>query len=173
MQIITKLLIIFTCFNITLYAEAESTIEKDIYNLSLQIGADNYNWFPPIDITNDLKIEVFLKERILLLKNSTRTLAISRIGPGAQERPTPVGLFVVKRKLKRHFSGEIEGAAMPYSMFIGDNGIALHAGNYNNYSRGCIRLPFPFAQSLYGIIGLGLNVEVYRSVKSFVDINMD
>ncbi len=144
-----------------------------IDKLNQTIGVEGYNWIIPFDVDKNLSIHIFLLERILIVKNSNnKVLAISKIGPGSQETPTPTGEFTVTTKSKHHISREIEGAVMPFSIFIGNDGIALHAGDYNSFSNGCIRLPVYFAETIFELVDLNVKVKIYDSTKKIMANNL-
>ena len=46
---------------------------------------------------------------------------------------------------------------MPFSVWLTDDGVALHAGAVRGYpaSHGCVRAPYVFAQQLFQTVSLG------------------
>lgn len=59
---------------------------------------------------------------------------------GAPGHETPVGTFTVQWKDVDHVSGEVPGAAMPYSVFFDLEGRAFHGGSLETDSVGCVHL---------------------------------
>jgi len=86
----------------------------------------------------------------------------SPVSTGTASHPTPLGVFSIIQKNRHHRSNIYSGAPMPFMQRITWSGIALHAGNLPGYpaSHGCIRLPYPTAESLFGLTRLGVRVIV-------------
>ena len=86
----------------------------------------------------------------------------SRISSGQPGFDTPPGVFSILEKHVHHESNIYDGAPMPFMQRITWSGIALHAGNVPGYraSHGCIRLPYSFAKSLFGLTRTGARVVV-------------
>ena len=51
---------------------------------------------------------------------------------------------------------------MPFMQRVTNSGVAMHAGDLPGYpaSHGCIRLPYSFARSLFGITDVGARVII-------------
>jgi hypothetical protein len=67
----------------------------------------------------------------------------------------------LERKVK-HESNIYVGAQMPYMQRLTWSGIAMHAGDLPGYpaSGGCVRLPYEFAQKVYGVMHNGATVAI-------------
>ncbi len=89
-------------------------------------------------------------------------IAQSPISSGMAGHATPTGVFSIIQKNKWHTSNIYSGAEMPFMQRITWSGIALHAGVVPGYpaSHGCIRLPYAFAERLWGMTKLGARVIV-------------
>src|ERR1700716_4769315 len=74
------------------------------------------------------------------------------VSSGQKERETPAGIFSVIQKEAEHYSNLYEDAFMPHMKRITWSGIALHGGPLPGHaaSHGCIRLPYDFAERLFG-----------------------
>src|SRR5439155_19444061 len=74
------------------------------------------------------------------------------VSTGTKGRETPAGVFAVVDKEVDHRSNMYDDAWMPHMQRITWNGIALHGGPLPGYaaSHGCVRMPFGFAEKLYG-----------------------
>jgi L,D-transpeptidase catalytic domain len=96
--------------------------------------------------------------------NVTRgPVPISSGGPGEE---TPTGTFSVQWKDKNHTSQEFKDpkgnpAAMPYSVFFADGGVAFHGGSVRRASAGCVHLNDADAQVFYDTLQLGDEVQVH------------
>jgi hypothetical protein len=84
------------------------------------------------------------------------------VSSGQKGRETPAGIFSVIQKEAEHYSNLYDDAFMPHMQRITWSGIALHGGALPGYpaSHGCIRMPFDFAERLFGVTQLGLRVIV-------------
>jgi hypothetical protein len=86
------------------------------------------------------------------------------ISSGQRGYETPPGIYSVLQKEAEHYSNLYDDASMPFMQRITWSGIALHAGDLPGYpaSHGCVRLPYDFAERLYGLTKLGMRVIVAR-----------
>ncbi len=95
------------------------------------------------------------------------------VSTGVTERETPAGVFAVIEKERDHHSTMYDDAWMPHMQRITWNGIALHGGPLPGYaaSHGCIRMPYGFAERLYGKTRIGMRVIVAPNDPAPVDIS--
>ena len=97
------------------------------------------------------------------------------VSTGQKDYDTPVGFFSVLQKEAEHYSNRYDDASMPFMQRITWFGIALHAGALpgSPASHGCIRLPYGFAERLFGLTKIGMRVVIARSdeAPSFVSQN--
>lgn len=91
-------------------------------------------------------------------------IEVSPISTGMRGYSTPTGVFSILEKRRKHFSNLYDNAPMPFMQRLTWSGIALHVGKLPGYpaSHGCIRLPRPFAKSLYSMTKRGMHVVVTR-----------
>src|SRR5882672_1712844 len=84
------------------------------------------------------------------------------VSSGQKGRETPAGIFSVIQKVEEHYSNLYDDAFMPHMQRITWSGIALHGGVLPGRpaSHGCIRLPFDFAEQLFGATTKGMRVIV-------------
>jgi len=84
------------------------------------------------------------------------------VSSGQKGRETPAGIFSVIQKEAEHYSNLYDDAFMPHMQRITWSGIALHGGVLPGYpaSHGCIRMPYDFAERLFGTTKLGMRVIV-------------
>lgn len=89
-------------------------------------------------------------------------VARAPVSTGMRGHGTPQGVFSVIQKNKWHRSNIYSNAPMPFMQRITWSGVALHAGALPGYpaSHGCIRLPYAFAQQLWGMTKMGARVIV-------------
>ena len=85
---------------------------------------------------------------------------------GAEERSSPEGRFPILNK-QRHYHSRTYDAPMPASLFITNDGVALHGSEMSSRraSHGCIGLPVAFAEQLFDAAKVGDMVEITHSQK--------
>jgi hypothetical protein len=84
------------------------------------------------------------------------------VSSGTTGRETPSGVFSIVEKDKDHHSSLYDDAAMPHMERITWSGIALHGGPLPGYaaSHGCVRMPYGFAETLFGKTRIGMRVII-------------
>ena len=108
---------------------------------------------------------VALKEQRVTIYDADGPILRAPISSGQPGLETPVGVFSILQKEAEHYSNRYDDAAMPFMERITWSGIALHAGALPGHpaSHGCIRLPYGFAEKLFGLTKLGMRVVVTRN----------
>ncbi len=94
--------------------------------------------------------------------NRHGVVAQSPISSGRKGFETPEGVFSILERKEEHFSNLYDDASMPFMQRITWSGVAMHAGNLPGYaaSHGCIRLPYSFAERLFGLTKLNTRIVV-------------
>ena len=82
---------------------------------------------------------------------------------GADDKPTPLGLFPVTEKDADHVSN-LYGAPMPYMLRLTNDGVAIHGSNveFGSATNGCVGVPEEFAALLFGQVKLGDKVLIVK-----------
>lgn len=80
---------------------------------------------------------------------------------GADDKPTPLGVFPITQKKKDHISN-LYNAPMPYMLRLTSDGVAIHGSKVERDSatNGCIGVPTAFAKLLFAEAKLGDKVIV-------------
>lgn len=115
-----------------------------------------------------MKIVIVLDiQRIYVFQND-KLLGFSTISSGKKGKETPTGYFNILQKNIDHKSNLYSNAPMPYMQRLTWDGIALHGGHLPGYpaSHGCIRLPHPFAKSLFGATQMNQEVLVLQNIST-------
>jgi hypothetical protein len=122
-------------------------------------------WTPEAAPRGPLSIVVSIKGQRLYAHRNGIKVAVSTVSTGKKGHETPTGVFTVLEKDKDHVSNIYEDAEMPFMNRLTWSGIALHAGKLPGYpaSHGCVRLPYKFAELLYGITRIGTPVVIAGS----------
>jgi lipoprotein-anchoring transpeptidase ErfK/SrfK len=112
--------------------------------------------------TGPLVLVVSLNNQTVTVYDDGKQIAKSPISSGVAGHPTPTGVFSILEKNRYHYSNLYGGAPMPFMQRVTNSGVALHAGDLPGYpaSHGCIRLPYSFARSLFGITEIGARVII-------------
>ncbi len=108
------------------------------------------------DPVSDVLLLVSLKKQRIYVHDKQGLVAESPISSGRRGLDTPKGIFTILQKNKRHYSNLYAGAPMPNMQRITWSGVAMHGGPLPGYpaSHGCIRLPYSFAKTLFGITNM-------------------
>jgi L,D-transpeptidase catalytic domain len=95
------------------------------------------------------------------------------VSTGTKGRETPAGVFALVEKKVDHRSNMYDDAWMPHMQRITWNGIALHGGPLPGYaaSHGCVRMPFGFAEQLFGKTRIGMRVIIAPNDPAPVDFS--
>ncbi len=105
---------------------------------------------------SDVLVLVSLKKQRVYVHDKQGLVAESPISSGRRGLDTPKGIFTILQKNKQHYSNLYAGASMPNMQRITWSGVAMHGGPLPGYpaSHGCIRLPYSFAKTLFGITNM-------------------
>jgi L,D-transpeptidase catalytic domain len=109
-----------------------------------------------------LVLVISIGKQTVTVYDDNKVIAKSPISSGMSGHPTPTGIFSILEKNRYHYSNLYGGAPMPFMQRVTNSGVAMHAGDLPGYpaSHGCIRLPYRFAQSLFGITDVGARVII-------------
>lgn len=112
-----------------------------------------------------LKIVAVLDIQRMYVFQNDRLIGFTTISAGKKGKETPTGYFNILQKNIDHHSNLYSNAPMPYMQRLTWDGIALHGGHIPGYpaSHGCIRMPKPFAEKLYGVTRLDQEVVVLQN----------
>lgn len=108
-------------------------------------------------------VTVDLAARVLSVFRDGYEIGATAVIYGADEKPTPLGVFPVTQKDADHVSN-IYGAPMPYMLRMTNDGISIHGSEVDArfMTHGCVGVPTPFAKKLFGQVRLGDKVIVTR-----------
>lgn len=105
---------------------------------------------------------VSLRDQQIAVYDDKGLIMRAPVSSGQKGRETPAGIFSVLQKDAEHYSNLYDDAYMPHMQRLTWSGIALHGGALPGYpaSHGCIRMPYDFAERLFGVTKLGVRVFV-------------
>ena len=121
-----------------------------------------YLWDSEAPAAGAPRVVVSLDNQLAFLYRGDELVAVSTISSGKPGKDTPTGIFPIKEKKVMHHSRKYDNAPMPHMQRLDDYGIALHAGQIPGRpaSRGCVRLPAPFAAKLFRETKVGTTVLI-------------
>jgi hypothetical protein len=133
---------------------------KTIMPAELKPG--EYAWHPEFSPQGPVVLIVSLPEQLAYVYRNGVIIGASTVSTGKKGHETPTGVFTILQKHQDHYSNLYNDAPMPYMQRLTWSGVALHAGRLPGYpaSHGCVRMPYEFAQLLYGETKTGLTVIV-------------
>ncbi len=107
-------------------------------------------------------VVISLGKQRLTVFHGKKPIASSRISSGKSGHRTPMGVFTILQKRRKHYSNIYAGASMPNMQRLTWSGIAMHAGHVPGYpaSHGCIRLPYSFSKHLFSMTEMNGRVVV-------------
>lgn len=128
--------------------------------IALQPG--EYLWMPELAPRGPIVIVVSLPEQLAYVYRNGIRIGVSTVSTGRPGYETPTGIFSILQKHREHYSNLYDDAPMPFMQRLTWSGTALHAGSIPGHpaSHGCIRLPYAFAEKLFGITSHGMTVVV-------------
>ncbi|RZS45871.1 peptidoglycan transpeptidase precursor (ErfK-YbiS-YhnG family) [Variibacter gotjawalensis] len=105
---------------------------------------------------------VSIKSQQVTLYDADDWIVRAPVSTGTKGRETPAGVFALVEKKEDHRSNMYDDAHMPHMQRITWNGIAMHGGPLPGYaaSHGCVRLPFGFAERIFGKTRMGMRVII-------------
>jgi hypothetical protein len=115
---------------------------------------------------------VSLKNQQVTIYDADGWILRAPVSSGQKGRETPSGVFSVIQKDADHHSNLYDDASMPHMERITWSGIALHGGPLPGYaaSHGCVRMPYGFAERLFGETKLGMRVIIAPGDAAPIDI---
>jgi L,D-transpeptidase catalytic domain len=107
---------------------------------------------------------VALSEQQITVYGANGPMLRAPVSSGRPGYETPAGIYSVLQKEAEHYSNLYDDASMPFMQRMTWSGIALHAGVVPGHpaSHGCVRMPYTFAEQLFGLTKIGMRVVVVR-----------
>ncbi|WP_162841466.1 L,D-transpeptidase family protein [Salaquimonas pukyongi] len=142
-------------------AAKQAAGKSGLKELTVRSGEDESQANAPVLVT------VSIDNQQLRVYRGTDKLAASRVSSGKPGYDTPMGVFSILEKKRRHRSNIYSGAPMPYMQRLTWSGIALHQSNSVPSwpaSHGCVRLPGKFAKQLFNLTERGAHVLIAREM---------
>ena len=124
----------------------------------------NYAWNDKGVPAGKVTVWVDLRRQLVSVFRDGHEIGTAVILYGAPGLETPRGTFPILRKVADYHSRSYD-APMPHSLFITNDGVALHGSDvrYGRATHGCIGLPPEFARLLFDEAKVGDKVTVVIS----------
>ena len=109
----------------------------------------------------DMLVRVDLRAQTMAVFRGGHEIGTAVILYGAEEKPTPSGVYPILEKKEQHRSN-LYDAEMPYMLRLTYDGIAIHAADVRagRATHGCIGIPDAFARALFAVVTPGDRVAV-------------
>lgn len=120
-----------------------------------------YRWNEQGVPAGTLRIHIDKKAQLISVFRGPHEIGTAVVLYGINAKPTPKGRFPVLDKRRSYWSKTYD-AAMPYSLWLTGDGIAVHASDVRagRGTNGCIGLPEAFARKLFDRARKGTIVEI-------------
>ena len=137
---------------------------KSLLKVPAVMRHGDYVWHEEGIRTGKIAIWVDLRRQMISAFRGGHEIGTSVIVYGAEDRTSPEGRFPILNKQWQYHSRTYD-APMPASLFITNDGVALHGSPMSSRraSHGCIGLPVKFAEKLFNASAVGDIVEITRS----------
>jgi lipoprotein-anchoring transpeptidase ErfK/SrfK len=128
----------------------------------LALRPGDYRWAPSVPEAGETRVVVDLLTQLFYVYRGDSLVGVATISSGKKGRETPLGFWAVMNKKVKGFSRKYDNAPMPFMQMYDPKGIAFHAGQNPGYpaSHGCVRLPYKFAEKLFGMTKIGTKVII-------------
>ena len=146
-------------------ARAQGAIDRDIQsilNVRKRMHYGDFIWNDRNVPKGIVWVRVDLKSQIISVFRGGHEIGTAVIVYGADEKETPDGVFPVLAKIKDHKSATYDGAPMPYTLRLTQDGVAIHGSDvrWGRATHGCVGIPLPFAEKLFQQVGKGDQVLI-------------
>lgn len=141
----------------------EELVVKSILPINGPIKYGEWHWNTDKAPANGkIVMTVDLQARVISVFKGGHEIGAAAVLLGTDEHPTPLGTFPIKYKMRHNVSEKYDNAPMPYSMFLTDDGVALHGSDVQNgyASHGCVGMPDDFAAKVFAIAKKGDKVII-------------
>lgn len=143
-------------------ADPDAYVVRRILRIDGPFRHGDYRWDETGVPAGRIVITVDLAAQMLSVFRDGYEIGAAPIIYGADEKPTPLGVFNISQKSADHVSN-LYDAPMPYMMRLTNDGISIHgsaAMRPDAATHGCVGLPIAFARKLFGVVTLGDRVIV-------------
>ncbi|WP_294203881.1 L,D-transpeptidase family protein [uncultured Sphingomonas sp.] len=136
-------------------------VVRRILDLKKPLSHGDYVWDESGAPDGPVVITVDLAAQVVSIFRDGYEIGTAAIIYGADNMPTPLGVFPILQKDADHMSN-LYDAPMPYMLRLTNDGVAIHASDvrYGNATHGCVGVPTGFARKLFAATRIGDRVIV-------------
>jgi lipoprotein-anchoring transpeptidase ErfK/SrfK len=140
-----------------------SYVVKRILTVKSPFVHGDYYWDEAGVPDGPVVVTVDLQAQVLSIFRGGYEIGTAVMVYGADEKPTPLGVFAISQKDATHVSN-LYNAPMPYMLRLTNDGISIHGSQVGAdlATHGCVGVPKAFAKLLFGAVKLGDRVIVSR-----------
>ncbi|TXC74472.1 L,D-transpeptidase family protein [Sphingorhabdus soli] len=143
-------------------AASDSYVVKRVLQIDGPFRHGDYVWDDEGVPPGQIVITVDLKAETLSVFQGGYEIGAAVILFGADEKPTPTGVYPITQKDADHVSNLYNSAPMPYMLRMTNDGISIHGSevDWGYATHGCIGVPVAFAKKMFGVAKLGDKIIV-------------
>ncbi|MDE2403805.1 MAG: L,D-transpeptidase family protein [Sphingomonadales bacterium] len=143
---------------------------RSVFEIGRQMGFGDFVWDDSGVPPGPAWVRVDLDRQLLSVFRGGHEIGTAVILFGANDKPTPRGLFPVLEKARAHHS-RVYDADMPFMLRLTADGVALHASAVRRAAatHGCIGTPPAFARRLFELLQPGDPVTIVGSAAEGAD----
>lgn len=134
---------------------------KSVLKVDSPLRYGQYVWNEQNVPAGPVWIRADLKQQTVSIFRGGHEIGVAIILYGADEMPTPVAALSILAKSEKHHSRRYN-APMPYSLWLTNDGVAIHGSNvrWGAATHGCLGVPIDFARRLFQAAKVGDRVDV-------------
>ena len=138
---------------------------KSVMRIERQMRHGQYEWQDDIG-EGPLAVRVDLKRQLVSAYRDGHEIGAAVILYGAEGLDTPTGQFPILRMSETYHSRTYDNAPMPYSLWLTNDGVALHGSRVEGgrATHGCVGVPVGFAEKLFAVAKVGDVVEIVGDI---------
>jgi len=158
--------VFYSRFNVPTLTLADGRTKPilSMLNITRKMKFGEYVWNDKGIKDGDTWIMVDLSGQTMSVFRGRHEIGSAPVLYGADNKPTPLGVFPVLQKAQAHRSN-LYDAEMPYMLRLSWDGVAIHASDVQNgqATHGCIGVPPAFARLIFDHIRVGDLVSVTKA----------
>jgi lipoprotein-anchoring transpeptidase ErfK/SrfK len=143
-------------------AARDSYVVKRVLEIEGPFRHGDYVWDDEGVPPGQIVITVDLEAETLSVFQGGYEIGAAVILFGADEKPTPTGVYPITQKDADHVSNLYDAAPMPYMLRMTNDGVSIHGSevDWGYATHGCIGVPVAFARKLFAVTKLGDKIIV-------------
>lgn len=136
-----------------------------VLSLNAPLKGGDFAWDDDGSKTQPVRVVVDLAREMLYVYRGGTEIGRTIILYGADNKPTPMGVFPILNKDADHFSATYDHAPMPWNLRLTWGGVAIHGTEVDTRyaTHGCVGVPVAFAKKLFHVARKGDPVLITRN----------